>query len=197
MNIKHFAEAKISAALVNEIINRVPSIDSTDKHGKKISGVKGELEFKDVMFAYPSRPETLVLKKVNIKIKACQTVGLVGQSGSGKSTMVNLLERFYDPTDGVILLDGIDIKSLQLKWLRSQIGLVSQEPVLFATTIKENILFGKEDATNGDIIEAAKKANAHNFIMQLPNGYNTMVSTTYICYRNRLNKQTNLHSNTG
>ncbi|MFS7971650.1 putative Type I protein exporter [Helianthus anomalus] len=175
MNVKHFAEAKISAALVNEIINRVPVIDSTDKHGKKISVVKGELEFKDVEFAYPSRPECLVLKKVNIKIKPCQTVGLVGQSGSGKSTMVNLLERFYDPTEGVILLDEIDIKSLQLKWLRSQIGLVSQEPILFATTIKENILFGKEGATSDEVIKAAKKSNAHNFIMQLPNGYNTMV----------------------
>ncbi|KAD4889046.1 hypothetical protein R6Q59_034064 [Mikania micrantha] len=175
MNIKHFAEAKISAALVSEIINRVPSIDSTDKNGTTISVVRGELEFKDVEFAYPSRPESLVLKKVNIKIKASQTVGLIGQSGSGKSTMVNLLERFYDPTEGVILLDGIDIKSLQLKWLRSQMGLVSQEPILFATTIKENILFGKEGATSDEIIEAAKKSNAHNFIMQLPNGYNTMV----------------------
>ncbi|KAJ0527800.1 putative Type 1 protein exporter [Helianthus annuus] len=175
MNVKHFAEAKISAALVNEIINRVPVIDSTDMFGKKISVVKGELEFKDVEFAYPSRPESLVLKKVNIKIKPCQTVGLVGQSGSGKSTMVNLLERFYDPTEGVILLDGIDIKSLQLKWLRSQMALVSQEPILFATTIKENILFGKEGATSDEVIKAAKKSNAHNFIMQLPNGYNTMV----------------------
>ncbi|KAI3785821.1 hypothetical protein L1987_44947 [Smallanthus sonchifolius] len=175
MNIKHFAEAKISAAVVSEIINRVPSIDSTDKHGTKISVVKGKLEFKDVEFAYPSRPESLVLKKVNIKIKACQTVGLVGQSGSGKSTMVNLLERFYDPTAGVILLDGIDIKSLQLKWLRSQMGLVSQEPILFATTIKQNILFGKEGATSDEVIKAAKKANAHNFIMQLPNRYNTVV----------------------
>ncbi|KAI3727009.1 hypothetical protein L1987_66816 [Smallanthus sonchifolius] len=176
MNIKYFAEAKISAAVASEIINRVPSIDSTDKHGTNISVVKGKLEFKDVEFAYPSRPESfLVLKKVNIKIKACQTVGLVGQSGSGKSTMINLLERFYDPTEGVILLDGIDIKSLQLKWLRSQMGLVSQEPILFATTIKQNILFGKEGAMSDEVIEAAKKVNAHNFIMQLPNRYTTVV----------------------
>ncbi|CAI9280467.1 unnamed protein product [Lactuca saligna] len=175
MNIKHFAEAKISAALISEIINRVPPIDSTDKQGKTISIVKGALEFKDIDFAYPSRPETLVLKKFHLKVNACQTVGLVGQSGSGKSTVVNLLERFYDPIQGEILLDGINIKLLQLKWLRSQMALVSQEPILFATSIKENILFGKEGATNEEIVEAAKKANAHNFIMQLPNGYDTLV----------------------
>nr|XP_043617816.1 putative multidrug resistance protein [Erigeron canadensis] len=175
MNIKHFAEAKISAAFVNEIINRVPIIDSTDEQGTTLSMVKGELEFKDVDFAYPSRPESLVLKNVNLKIETGQTVGLVGQSGSGKSTIVNLLERFYDPIKGEILLDGVNIKSLQVKWLRSQMGLVSQEPILFATTIRENILFGKEDATIDEVVEAAKKSNAHNFITQLPNGYNTLV----------------------
>ncbi|KAI3765918.1 hypothetical protein L2E82_15964 [Cichorium intybus] len=175
MNIKPFAEANISAAFITEIINRVPPIDSTCKHGTTIPIVKGALEFKDIDFAYPSRPESLVLKKFNLKVKACQTVGLVGQSGSGKSTVVNLLERFYDPIEGEILLDGINIKLLQLKWLRSQMGLVSQEPILFATSINDNILFGKEGATKEEIIEAAKKANAHNFIMQLPNGYDTPV----------------------
>ncbi|XP_024969810.1 putative multidrug resistance protein [Cynara cardunculus var. scolymus] len=175
MNIKHFAEAKISAALVSKMIDRVPSIDSTDEQGETISAVKGELEFRDIDFAYPSRPESLVLKKFNLKLKAYQTVGLVGHSGSGKSTVINLLERFYDPTEGGILLDGISIKSLQLKWLRSQLGLVSQEPILFATSIKENIIFGKEGATDEEIVEAAKKSNAHNFITQLPNGYNTLV----------------------
>ncbi|KAJ0090713.1 hypothetical protein Patl1_14137 [Pistacia atlantica] len=104
-----------------------------------------------------------------------QTVGLVGKSGSGKSTVVNLLERFYNPIRGEMYLDDIDIRSLQLKWLRSQMGLVSQEPILFATTIKENILFGKEEGSMEEIIKAAKAANAHNFINQLPNGYDTMV----------------------
>jgi ATP-binding cassette subfamily B (MDR/TAP) protein 1 len=103
------------------------------------------------------------------------TVALVGGSGSGKSTVVALIERFYDPSKGAVLLDGINIKDLQLKWMRSQIGLVSQEPALFATTIKENILFGKEGATHEEVIEAAKAANAHNFISSLPKGYDTQV----------------------
>ncbi|KAJ0603705.1 putative ABC-type xenobiotic transporter [Helianthus annuus] len=177
MNIKYFAEASISASIINEMIERIPSIDSEDPQGMTISELKGTLEFKDVDFAYPSRPECLVLKRFNLKVKACQTVGLVGQSGSGKSTVINLLERFYDPIEGEILLDDINIKSLNLKWLRGQMGLVSQEPILFATSIKENILFGKEDATSEDIEEAAKRANAHEFIAQLPNGYETLVST--------------------
>ncbi|KAL4559760.1 hypothetical protein LXL04_031905 [Taraxacum kok-saghyz] len=175
MNIKYFAEASISATIISEMIERIPTIDSEDQMGKTIDSIKGELEFKDVYFAYPSRPETMVLKKFNLKVKACQTVGLVGSSGSGKSTVINLLERFYDPLEGEILLDDINIKSLKLNWLRRQMGLVSQEPVLFATSITENILFGKEDATIEEIIEAAKRANLHNFITQLPKGYDTLV----------------------
>ncbi|XP_031271000.1 putative multidrug resistance protein [Pistacia vera] len=157
------------------MIKRVPKIDSADQQGKTVSNFKGDLEFKDIDFAYPSRIESLVLKKFNLRVTAGQTVGLVGKSGSGKSTVVNLLERFYNPIRGEIYLDDIDIRSLQLKWLRSQMGLVSQEAILFATTIKENILFGKEEASIEEIIKAAKAANAHNFINQLPNGYDTMV----------------------
>ncbi|KAA8542195.1 hypothetical protein F0562_023347 [Nyssa sinensis] len=165
----------LQAAIIFEMIERVPIIDSADQQGKTISNVKGELEFIDTDFAYPSRPESLVLRKFNLKVIACQTVGLVGGSGSGKSTVINLLQRFYDPLGGEILLDGISMKALQLKWLRSQMGLVSQEPILFATSIKENILFGKEEASEEEIVQAAKAANAHNFITQLPNGYNTLV----------------------
>nr|CAD1831709.1 unnamed protein product [Ananas comosus var. bracteatus] len=104
-----------------------------------------------------------------------RTVALVGGSGSGKSTVIALLERFYDPLGGEILVDGVDIRRLRLKWLRSQMGLVSQEPALFATSIKENILFGKEDATAEEVVAAAKASNAHNFISQLPHGYDTQV----------------------
>lgn len=175
INVKYFAEANAAASRIFEMIMRVPKIDSADQQGKTVSNVKGDLEFKDIDFAYPSRIESLVLKKFSLRVTAGQTVGLVGKSGSGKSTVVNLLERFYNPIRGEIYLDGIDIRSLQLKWLRSQMGLVSQEPILFATTIKENILFGKEEASMEEIIKAAKASNAHNFINQLPNGYDTMV----------------------
>ncbi|KAF5957361.1 hypothetical protein HYC85_004586 [Camellia sinensis] len=175
INVKHFMDANVAAAQIFEMIERVPNIDSADQQGKIMSDVKGELEFKDLDFVYPSRPESKVLQNFNLKVDACQTVGLVGGSGSGKSTVINLLERFYDPLEGEILLDGISIKTLQLKWLRSQMGLVNQEPILFATSIKENILFGKEEASEEEIVQAAKAANAHNFITQLPNGYDTQV----------------------
>lgn len=102
-------------------------------------------------------------------------MALVGGSGSGKTTVISLIQRFYDPDGGDILLDGVGIEKLQLKWLRSQMGLVSQEPALFATSIKENILFGKEDASFHEVLEAAKASNAHHFISQLPRGYDTQV----------------------
>ncbi|XP_027152628.1 putative multidrug resistance protein [Coffea eugenioides] len=175
VNIKYFAEANIAAATIFQMIERIPSIDSTDPKGETINDVKGELEFKDIDFAYPTRPDNLVLRKFNLKVIPRQTVGLVGGSGSGKSTVINLLERFYDPLGGEVLLDGINIKTLQLKWLRKQMALVSQEPILFATSIKENILFGKAEASEEEIIQAAKAANAHNFITQLPDGYDTLV----------------------
>lgn len=103
-----------------------------------------------------------------MKIPSGKTIALCGPSGCGKSTAIQLIQRFYDPDDGQITLDGLDIRSINLKWLRSQIGIVSQEPVLFFGTIGDNIRYGKEDATNEEVIEAAKMANAHDFIMQLP-----------------------------
>ncbi|KAF2308653.1 hypothetical protein GH714_011767 [Hevea brasiliensis] len=115
------------------------------------------------------------LQRFYPKNSSRENCGLGGGSGSGKSTVIALLQRFYDPLDGEILLDGVAIDKLQLKWLRSQMGLVSQEPALFATSIKENILFGKEDATMEEVVEAAKASNAHNFICQLPQGYDTQV----------------------
>lgn len=106
---------------------------------------------------------------------AGKTVALVGQSGSGKSTVIALLERFYDPLAREVLIDGANIKDLQLKWLRRQIGLMSQEPALFATSIRENILYGKDGATEDEVMEAAKSANAYNFVTQLPRGFDTQV----------------------
>lgn len=143
--------------------------------------VSGAVEFKHVKFAYPSRSESMVCNNLCLTILAGKTVALVGSSGSGKSTVLSLLQRFYDPIEGEILLDGFAIDKLQLKWLRSQMALVSQEPSLFSTTIKENILFGKEYSVMEDVIEAANASNAHKFISELPQGYDSQVSPLHIC----------------
>ncbi|KAF7839879.1 putative multidrug resistance protein [Senna tora] len=175
-NLAFMAEATSAASRISDMINRVPSINSENGKGKIINGVvRGEITFKDVNFTYPSRPKTPILKGLTLKLRPGKTMGLVGGSGSGKSTIISLLERFYDPTSGKILLDGYDIKGLKLKWLRSQMGLVNQEPILFATSIKENILLGKEDASMEDVERAAKAANAHDFVVKLANGYETQV----------------------
>ncbi|KAK7271721.1 hypothetical protein RJT34_27853 [Clitoria ternatea] len=174
-NVKYFSEASAAGERIMEVIKRVPKIDSDNMSGEILENVSGEVEFKHVEFVYPSRPDSVVLNDFCLKIPAGKTVALVGGSGSGKSTVISLLQRFYDPNEGEILLDSVPIHKLQLKWLRSQMGLVSQEPVLFATTIKENILFGREDATDEQVIQAAKASNAHSFISQLPQGYDTQV----------------------
>ncbi|KAF8390324.1 hypothetical protein HHK36_024849 [Tetracentron sinense] len=174
-NLKYFSEACSAGERIMEVIKRVPVIDSDNMEGEILQNVSGEVVFKNIQFAYPSRPENTILRDFCLKVPPGKTVALVGGSGSGKSTVISLLQRFYDPLAGEILLDGIAIKKLQLKWLRSQMGLVSQEPALFATSIKENILFGKEDATMEEVVEAAKASNAHNFISLLPQGYDTQV----------------------
>eukprot|EP01018_Ginkgo_biloba_P022724 Gb_08707 [translate_table: standard] len=174
-NIRYFSEACSAGYRIFEMIDRVPDIDSYDREGQILQKVSGEIEFKNVEFAYPSRCENTIFHNFCLTIPPSQTVALVGGSGSGKSTAIALLERFYDPVGGEILLDGVNITTLQLKWLRDQIGLVSQEPALFATSIKENILFGKEGASMDQLIAAAKSANAHNFISKLPEGYDTLV----------------------
>lgn len=175
-NVKYIAEATAAAERIAEVIKRVPKIDSECTGGDIIEDVTGEVEFRGVEFSYPSRPETKILKDFNLKVPAGKMVALVGSSGSGKSTVITLLERFYDPARGEIFVDGADIRNLNLKWLRSQMGLVSQEPTLFATSIKENILLGKEDGSMEEVVAAAKASNAHSFISQLPQGYDTQVS---------------------
>ncbi|NXB33234.1 MDR1 protein, partial [Eulacestoma nigropectus] len=116
-----------------------------------------------------------ILKGLNLKVQTGKTIALVGASGCGKSTTVQLLQRFYDPDQGEITLDGRDIRTLNTKWLRENIGIVSQEPVLFATTIAENIRYGREDISDAQIEQAAKEANAFDFISRLPEKFNTMV----------------------
>jgi len=150
-------------------------IDSSSDEGSKPESVEGEIVFNNCNFSYPTRPETSVFSGFSLKIKAGKTVALVGASGSGKSTSVQLIERFYDPTSGSITLDGVDLKTLNVNWLRSQIGLVGQEPALFACSIRDNILYGKPDATQEEIEEAARNANCHDFIKAFTDGYDTQV----------------------
>eukprot|EP00980_Cylindrotheca_fusiformis_P012788 scaffold3136_cov102-Cylindrotheca_fusiformis.AAC.5 len=150
-------------------------IDVSSPMGLKPEAVSGNIEFRAVNFAYPTRKDAQVFQDFNLTIPAGKTVAFVGPSGSGKSTSVQLIERFYDPTSGTISLDGNDLRDLNVEWLRSHIGLVSQEPKLFATTIRKNIAIAKPDATEEEIIDAARRANAHDFIMSLQNGYDTQV----------------------
>lgn len=174
-NLPFITGASTAAERIFETIDSIPKIDSENAKGKVLANVRGQIVFREVHFSYPSRKDMVILQGLNLLIEAGKTVGLVGESGSGKSTIVSLVERFYDPVFGDILLDGHRIKKLQLKWLRCQIGLVNQQPILFATSIKENILFGKEDAKMELVISAAKAANAHDFIKNLPEGYDTQV----------------------
>ncbi|KAL3829928.1 hypothetical protein ACJIZ3_018730 [Penstemon smallii] len=174
--VKYLTEASVAASRIFERIDRVPEIDGEEiREGLVLEKIRGELEFEHVRFTYPSRSDTLVLKDFNLKIEAGKTVALVGASGSGKSTAIALVQRFYDASGGAVKIDGVDIKTLQLKWLREQMGLVSQEHALFGTSVKENILFGKLDASMDEVVAAAMAANAHNFIRQLPQGYETKV----------------------
>ncbi|ETP24505.1 hypothetical protein F441_02505 [Phytophthora nicotianae CJ01A1] len=161
---------------VFEVIKRPSLIEPTnDDQGKKLDHVSGDIDIDNVQFAYPSRPEVEVCRGYSLKIKAGEKVALVGPSGSGKSTVISLLERFYDPLDGSVKIDGEDVRSLNVKWLRQQIGLVGQEPVLFATSIMENIRHGRSSASDSEVVEAAKMANAFNFIMEFPEGFATEV----------------------
>ena len=141
---------------------------------KPLENVKGEVAYDHVSFHY-SDDDTLVLSDVSFKIPAGESIALVGPSGSGKTTICNLLPRFYDITGGKVTIDGKDVRKLTLKSLRSQIGIVQQDVYLFCGTVKENISYGKPDATMDEIIDAAKKANIHEFIMSLPDGYDTFV----------------------
>ncbi|KAI3419804.1 uncharacterized protein J3R85_013012 [Psidium guajava] len=172
-NLGAFSKGKAAAYKLMEVIKQKPSIAHDPSNGKCLPEISGNIEFKDVTFSYPSRPDVIIFRNFSIFFPAGKTVAVVGGSGSGKSTVVSLIERFYDPNQGQVLLDNVDLKTLQLKWLRDQIGLVNQEPALFATTILENILYGKPDATMAEVEAAASAANAHSFITLLPKGYST------------------------
>ncbi|NWH30399.1 MDR1 protein, partial [Chloropsis hardwickii] len=174
-NLETVANARGAAYEVYKIINKKRLIDSSSKEGYKPDKLIGEIEFRNIHFSYPSRPDVKILKGLNLKVPTGKTIALVGASGCGKSTTVQLLQRFYDPDHGEITLDGRDIRTLNTKWLRENIGIVSQEPVLFATTIAENIRYGREDISDAEIEQAAKEANAFDFISRLPDKFNTTV----------------------
>ncbi|KAF5467238.1 hypothetical protein F2P56_017085 [Juglans regia] len=160
---------------VFEIIDRMPKIDPDDNSALKPPNVYGSIELKNIDFCYPTRPEMLVLSNFSLKVNGGQTVAVVGVSGSGKSTIISLIERFYDPVAGQVLLDGRDLKLYNLRWLRNHLGLVQQEPIIFSTTIRENIIYARHNASEAEMKEAARIANAHHFISSLPHGYDTHV----------------------
>ena len=200
-----FIAAKVAVRKVLDLANRKPLIDGLSDEGEKPAArPQGAIEIKDVNFGYPTRPDIVVCKDYNLKIAAGESVALVGMSGCGKSTIINLLLRFYDPQSGVVSLDGHDIKKLNIRWLRNQIGYVGQEPVLFSGTVAENIAYGlppellgesaqlssrddvpaaptsaklSKDELRARVIAAAKLANAHDFISDFPQGYDTDVGT--------------------
>jgi len=167
-SLNSFAAGTAAAYKMFETIKRKPKIDAYDMSGEVLEEIKGDIELRDVYFRYPARPDVQIFVGFSLTVPNGMTVALVGQSGSGKSTVISLIERFYDPESGEVLIDGIDLKKFQVKWIRSKIGLVSQEPILFATTIRENIVYGKKDASDQEIRTALKLANASNFIDKLP-----------------------------
>ncbi|KAL0390784.1 UNVERIFIED_CONTAM: ABC transporter B family member 11 [Sesamum calycinum] len=175
-----FAAGQVAAFKLFQTIYRKPDIDPYNTDGRVLNNINGDVELRDVHFSYPSRPDELIFNGFSLKVPSGTTLALVGESGSGKSTVVNLVERFYDPQAGEVLIDGINIKEFQLRWIRGKIGLVSQEPVLFASSIKDNIAYGKDGASLEEIRAAAEYANAAKFIDKLPQGLDTMVGVNGI-----------------
>ena len=167
--------ARAAAFNIYKVIGRQSEIDSSSNAGEKPRNFEGNIGFVNVSFNYPSRKEVTVLKNLNLEIPKGKTVALVGSSGCGKSTCIQLLQRFYDPDSGAVLIDGNNMKDLNVGWLRDHIGIVGQEPVLFDTTIRENISYAKSGATEAEIIAACKEASAWKFIEKLPNMLDTLV----------------------
>jgi ATP-binding cassette subfamily B protein len=169
--------AKGAAARVFELLDRESEIQLDA--GKTPEGkMKGDIVFENVEFRYPTRLETAVLKGFNLTVKENETVAIVGSSGAGKSTIIGLLQRFYDVSGGAVKFDGIDARDLHQGWIRRNLGLVGQEPTLFGLSIRDNLTYGIEDPskiTDEQVVEACKQANCHNFITQFPEGYKTMI----------------------
>jgi len=180
--ISQVIEARGASGRVFHLLERIPSIPAPEDSHKlphpttTTHGMKGHVQFHNVSFAYPTRPNTPVLRDFTLSIPANTSAALVGASGAGKSTVVSLLQRFYDVSGGSITIDGIDIRDMDLKWMRKHIGYVQQEPQLFGLTIRENVCYGvDEEVSEEEMMEACRKANAHEFIMSWPLGYETLV----------------------
>jgi ATP-binding cassette subfamily B (MDR/TAP) protein 1 len=165
-----YGKAKASASRIWKLFEREPLIDSYSEEGDKPADVTGTVQFSDVNFCYPTRPTVPVLQGLNVTVEPKQVLAFVGSSGCGKSTAVSLIERFYDTESGSVSIDGHDIKKLNIQWLRQQLGIVQQEPILFGTSIRENIAYGdnSREVTMDEIIQAARNANIHSFIESLP-----------------------------
>ena len=168
--VEAYTVSRNAASMIYQVIERKPEIDSSSEEGERPKAFDGDVDFKDVHFNYPSRPNVEVLRGVTFSVKKGETVALVGSSGCGKSTCIQLVQRFYDPhfLGGGIFVDGRNVKELNIKWLRSHIGIVGQEPALFDCSIAENIRYAKPSATDEEIQQACKDANAYNFIKNLP-----------------------------
>jgi ATP-binding cassette subfamily B (MDR/TAP) protein 1 len=177
--VQHFYKSFTALNEIQLVTERVPAIPSAG--GNKIERIVGNIEFKNITFAYPSRPNLVVMKNFNLTINNGQHVALVGESGCGKSTITGLLERFYDPIEGEVLIDGVNINTLDVSWLHKRVAIVNQEPQLFAASILQNIIYAVNDGKSDKqvpmerVVECAKAANCHDFITSLPNGYNTMI----------------------
>jgi ABC transporter fused permease/ATP-binding protein len=168
-----FMRASGAAERVFELVDRAPAIPPSG--GERLASVRGQLEFKDVRFAYPTRQDVPVLKGIRLDVAPGEVVAIVGPSGAGKSTIAALLARMYDPQEGQVLLDGRPLEGLDTEWLRQQVGTVAQEPMLFASSIADNIRYGRPDASDEQVEAAARAANAHDFVSRFPEGYRTLV----------------------
>ncbi len=177
MNLSNFYNLLITnlagAERIFEIMDVVPDIVDT-QNAKVLPKIVGEVEFKDVTFAYEDGEE--VLKNVNFHVKTGETIALVGHTGAGKTTIVNLISRFYDTTKGQVLIDGYDLKEVSVESLRSQMGIMTQDTFMFSGSIKDNIRYGKLNATDEEVVKAAQAVKAHDFIIKLEKGYDTDVN---------------------
>jgi ATP-binding cassette subfamily B protein len=171
---QNIQELRVSFERLGDVIDTPQESDDLDKQKISMPPVKGKVSFQDVTFSF-DKNNSNVLNNVSFEIEKGQFIGIVGESGSGKSTLMKLLSRLYSPNMGKVKIDGYDIDKVELYSLRRQIGIVPQEPILFSGTVMENIALTQSEATNDEIIKAAKLAEAHDFIMNLPNGYSSQV----------------------